>query len=109
MGDVEPQDFNWTAQIRSGFRRGEWLAGVGEGCGGAAIADGRKLAGVAQVAATVHGLTNRGHREKAETMATSPEPFAWPGKATDAVAAMAGDENLVSDRENGSRSCDLRT
>jgi hypothetical protein len=51
-------------------------AGVGEGRGSTAIIDGEKLAGVAQMAATVHGLTNRGHREKAETMVTSPEPFA---------------------------------
>jgi hypothetical protein len=41
-------------------------------------------------------------------MATSPEPFVRPGKVIDAVAAMAGDENLAGDRENGSRSHDLR-
>jgi hypothetical protein len=84
-------------------------AGVGGERGGAAITDGEKLAGVVQEAATVHGLTNRGHREKAETMAISPEPFARPGKATDAMAAMAGGENLAGGRENGPRSRDLRT
>jgi hypothetical protein len=41
-------------------------------------------------------------------MAISPGPFAQPGKATDAVAAMAGGENLAGDRENGPRSRDLR-
>jgi hypothetical protein len=56
----------------------------------------------------VHGLMNRGHREKAEMMATSPEPFARTGKATDVVAAMAGGKNLAGDQENGPRSHDLR-
>jgi hypothetical protein len=63
-------------------------AGARGGDGSSAIGDGWKLPGVAQVAATVHGLTNRGHREKAETTATSPEPFARPGKEYDAVAAI---------------------
>jgi hypothetical protein len=83
-------------------------AGLGGGHGGAAITDGEKLAGVVQTAATVHGLTNQGHREKAEMMATSHEPFARLRKATDAVAAMAGGENLIGDWENGPRSRDLR-
>jgi hypothetical protein len=41
-------------------------------------------------------------------MATSHEPFARLRKATDAVAAMAGGENLIGDWETGPRSRDLR-
>jgi hypothetical protein len=81
-----------------------WATGVGEGRGGTAITNGEKLASVAQMAATVHSLMNRGHREKAKTMATSPEPFVQLGKVTSAVAAMADGENLAGARENGPRS-----
>jgi hypothetical protein len=37
-------------------------------------------------------------------MATSPEPFARPGKATEAVVAMAGGGDLAVARENDPRS-----
>jgi hypothetical protein len=43
-----------------------WLAGVGEGRGSGAIADGGELAGVAQMATTVHGFQLRRHGEKEE-------------------------------------------
>jgi hypothetical protein len=37
-------------------------------------------------------------------MATLPEPFARPGKAIEAIVAMAGAGDLAVTRENGPRS-----
>ena len=42
-------------------------------------------------------------------MATSPEPFAQPGRAAVTVVAMAGGDNLTGDQKKGSRSHALRT
>jgi hypothetical protein len=41
-------------------------------------------------------------------METTTMPFARLGKTTDAVAAMAGGENLAGDQENGPRSHQTR-
>jgi hypothetical protein len=67
-----------------------------------------ELTGVAQKGATVHDLTNRKHQDDAEAMETTTMPFSRLGKTTDAVAAMAGGENLAGDQENGPRSHQTR-
>jgi hypothetical protein len=79
------------------WRRGRRAraARVGGGDGSSAIGGGGELAGVAHSGATGHGSMNRRHRDDAEAMATSNMPFARPGKVTDAVAAMAGGEELT--------------
>ena len=46
--------------------------------GGAAIAGDVELAGVRETRPTGHGVPNRGHKEDAGTMASSPPDKTWP-------------------------------
>ena len=68
-------------------------AGVGGVCGGAAMADRPKLAGVSLPGATELSFEIRLHRVIEEGEASSPWVKMWPGKEVTAVAdggAMAG-------------------
>jgi hypothetical protein len=70
-----------------GEKRGA-TAGVGEGRGGVAIADGGGLAGVAQMGATVHSFQLRGHGEKEEREATSKGRISRPEKTSRGLAMV---------------------
>jgi hypothetical protein len=68
--------------------------GVGEGCGGVAIADGGELTSVAQSGATVHGFQLCGHGEKEESEVTSMGLISWAEKTSCGLAMAGNGEGL---------------
>jgi hypothetical protein len=70
-------------------------AGVGGGDGGSAIAGNRKLAGVVQTGATVHGFQNWEYRKKAEKKTRPLRGKSRPKNMAGATVSMNGGGKLA--------------
>jgi hypothetical protein len=79
IGHPRPLDLKWMARIRQGRKERVWLAGGEREHGGAAIVNGKELAGVTESGATGLGFQIQGYREEAEMKTSSRQGKARPG------------------------------